>query len=112
VNGKVTVSGKPVAEGTIAFIPTGQTRGPSSGSAIKDGSYAVARDGGPVPGSYNVSIRAMRKTGKKIEAGPPAPPGTMIDEVTQFLPPQYNTNTTLTVEIQSGSNEHDFDLEP
>jgi len=111
VGGRVTADGQPVQNGSISFVPTGDTTGPSSGGKITGGSYNIARQHGPVVGRHRVEIRAMRKTGRKVEAGQPAPPGTLIDETEQFIPPKYNTQSELTAEIQPGSNDLDFDLQ-
>jgi len=111
VRGRVTVDGQPASKGVISFVPTGGTTGPSSGGTIEDGSYEIESRHGPVVGQQRVTIRAFRPTGRKVEAGPPAPPGTMVDKIKQFLPPKYNTKSELTVEIQPGSNDLDFDLE-
>ena len=60
-----------------------------------------------------VRITAMRKTGKQIEAGPPFPRGHLIDQEQQYLPPIYNTRSTLTAENLAGRNSNvDFNLEP
>lgn len=54
----------------------------------------------------------MRKTGRQIEAGPPAPPGKMADELERYIPASYNENSTLTREMSAGNNELHFHLEP
>ena len=111
VSGTVTAGSQPVEQGSITFMPSGQTTGPSAGGTIKNGSYSIDREHGPVVGSHRVQIRAMRKTGKQVPAGPPAPPEAMVDEVEQFIPPKYNSQSTLTAEVQSGSNTLDFKLQ-
>lgn len=110
VSGDVTVNGAPLEEGSIAFLPTEGTQGPSVGGTINQGRYLIPVEEGPVVGTYRVEIRATRETGRKIEAGPPSPPGTMIDEVKAFIPAKYNAKSTLTAEIKSGTNESDYDL--
>ena len=110
VTGKVTLQGEPVANGVIAFVPTDGTRGPSSGAKIENGEFTVPGDKGPMPGTYLVRINASRPTGRKVEAGPPAPPGTMVDDLAEYIPPQYNANTTLKRDIKSGTNQLNFEL--
>ena len=87
----MTVDGQPVGDGSISLIPSGGTIGPSSGGKIADGFYAIERKLGPAVGTYRVEILAVRKTGRKVEAGPPSPPGTMIDETEQYVPPSITT---------------------
>ncbi len=108
--GKVTFDGQPVEQGAISFAPMGNTTGPSSGGEIIDGHYSIARAVGPVVGTHRVEIQAMRRTGRQIESGPPAPPGTMVDEVEQFIPAKYNSQSELTAEISAGKNTVHFEL--
>ena len=111
VRGRVTFEGAPVQSGSIAVIPAAGPSGPSVGAAINGGTYEIARTEGPVPGSYRVEIRATRKTGQQIEAGEGADdPSAMIDEIEMYIPPEYNSDSTLTAEVQAGTNEIDFAL--
>jgi len=58
-----------------------------------------------------VRIGAVCKTGNQVEAGPPAPPGTVVEQVESCTPPEYNRQSTLTCEITpGGANKHDFPL--
>lgn len=111
VFGTVTFDGEPISQGSISFLPQEGTNGPSAGGLIVDGKYDVS-ERGPALGSYRVEIQSSRKTGKKIEAGPPSPPGTMIDEIEMYIPTKYNRESGLTVEVKSGRNEFNFKLEP
>jgi len=109
VEGKVTLDGTAVEQGSIAFLPTGDTKGPTAGGTIEKGRYSIPAAQGPAVGRYRVEIHAPRKTGKKIQA-PMAPAGTMADEVVDAAPAQYNSKSTLEKEVKSGRNEFDFDL--
>ena len=112
VTGKVTINGEPLDDGSIQFIPEAGTDGPSSGAPITNGAYTIPAEKGPVAGQYLVQIRGTKKTGKQIEAGPPNPPGTMVDEVVQAVPAEYNSNSTLKATIKEGPNEDvNFQLE-
>ena len=110
VRGKVATDGKPVESGSISFVPVAKDGGPSAGGTIVDGNYVIERDDGPYVGKQQVKIYAMRKTGRKVESGDPAPPGTLVDEMAQVLPAKYNEKTELDAEIQPGENEIDFNL--
>lgn len=109
VEGKVTLDGAPVEEGSIAFIPTGGTEGPTAGGQIQNGQYSVPSAKGPVVGRYRVEIRAPRKTGKMIQ-NPMAEPGTMVEEIAEGAPAKYNSESTLEEEIKAGKNVIDFEL--
>ena len=111
VLGKVTFEGTPVESGSIAFIPAQGTTGPSVGGGISGGAYRIARSDGPCLGPHRVEIRATRKTGRQVPAGEGASdPAAMIDEIEMFIPEKYHSKSTLTANIQSGTNECDFEL--
>jgi hypothetical protein len=102
VEGKVTWDGTPVETGTISFLPA-DGKGPSFGGELKNGSYRVEAQKPGALGAKNVSITSVRKTGKMIEAGPPAPAGTMVEEL-------LSLSSTEKCEIVDGENKHDFQL--
>jgi hypothetical protein len=110
VHGKVVIDGKPVETGTIAFVPTGAAKGSVAGGTISGGAYSIPRDKGPVAGPHRVEFRATQKTGRKVPAGSPAPPGTMIEEEKSLTPPHLNNESKIQKDIKSGDNEIDFDL--
>ena len=53
----------------------------------------------------------MRQAGRKIAAGPPAPAGTLVDEIQQYIPAAYNVSSTLTWDLAAGANRCDFQLQ-
>ena len=115
VSGKVTFDGEPVHQGSIAFIPTGQTTGPTAGAVIEKGEYRTLAGGGPVLGSHRVEITAYR-TGQRKEipgagGATTGPSGaSVVAETDMYIPEQYNKVSTLTIDIKSGRNQRDFDL--
>jgi hypothetical protein len=109
VEGKVSLDGAPVEKGSIAFSPIGGTKGPSVGGSIENGRYSLPAAKGPVAGKYRVELHAPKSTGKKIQA-PMSPKGTMVDEVTDAMPAQFNSKSTLEKEVKAGRNEIDFEL--
>jgi hypothetical protein len=111
VEGSVTLDGKPVDGGIIAFIPDDGKSGEDHVKAhgeIKGGKYALSRSEGPNPGKYKVTINWPKKTGRKVDA--PGDPGVKMDEVKEAVPARYNKQTTLVIEIKSGSNTKDYEL--
>ena len=102
VEGTVTWDGTPVETGTISFLPA-DGKGPSFGGELKNGSYRVEAAEPAALGAKNVTITGVRKTGKMIEAGPPAPAGTMVEEL-------LSISSTEKCEIVDGENKHDFQL--
>jgi hypothetical protein len=110
VSGKVTLDGQAVESGSITFQPIEGTQGPSAGTAVTKGVYQIPRAQGPLPGVYRVEIYSQRKTGNKIPAGSPAPPGTLVEEVVEAVPARFNAQSTLRSEVRSGNNPLDFNL--
>ena len=109
VQGNVTFDGQPVEQGSIVFEPADGV-GQVAGGTIQNGKYLLASEGGVVPGKMIVRISAVKATGRKVKAGPPAPPGTMVDEVSQFIPAIYNENSTLAIEVAPGKVTQHFEL--
>lgn len=110
ISGSVSLDGAELKQGSITFVPTEGTTGPSGGAEIKDGVYAVPKEKGLAAGKYRVEIHAIMKTGKKVEVGSPSPPGTMMDEIKEAIPARYNTNSTLEAEVTGNQEGVDFDL--
>ena len=111
VQGKVTFDGTLVESGTIGFVPIEGAVGPVTGGAISGGAYHLAESEGPVIGPHRVEIRATRKTGQQVKAGEGADdPDAMVDEIEMFIPANYNSQSTLTADVQPGANEFNFDL--
>ena len=115
VSGQVTFDGVPVERGSIAFIPDGQTVGPTAGAVIEKGRYQVPRDAGPVLGTHRVEITAHR-AGKQVDvagvggaATGPSAAGT-VQETEMYIPEQYNKQSSLKATFKSGANVNDFPL--
>jgi hypothetical protein len=110
VSGTVLFEGKPVEQGVISLEPVDGV-GPTTGGSITDGKYDLTGDARSTVGDKIVRIYASRATGRKIPAGTPAPPGTMVDEMIQCIPKEYNDQSTLKVQITPGrDNTHNFEL--
>lgn len=101
VGGTVTLDGVSVAEGSIAFYPCGDTRGPVAGGVIRDGAYHLNTRQGPAVGANRVEVHARKKTGRQI---PSREIGIMMDEETEAIPGRYNTDSTLLAAIKPGNN--------
>ncbi len=111
--GMVTFDGAPVESGTIELTPIDGTGGPSTGAAIEAGHYEVPdHHGVRVGGTYRVAITAMKQTGQTTRnlmdpIGPPLP------VIGNYIPPQYNTQSKLTISVPEDetSGKFDFPLE-
>jgi len=103
VTGTVEVDGQPAAKGSISFTPIdGNTAG--TGGPIVDGRYVVDANIGP----SKVAINIPKVVGERKLYDTPDSPKMPITE--EALPPQYNEQTTLTYDVQSGPNEKNFSL--
>ena len=101
VSGTVTFNGQPVSKGGIMFLPSDKALAPQ-GSTIEEGTYKLKA----APGSYHVQITASRMIpGKKVEG-----PSGETDAVEQYIPANYNKQTTLNAEVKPDKNQLDFPL--
>src|SRR5205085_1648017 len=105
VTGTVKVNGQtPAAGSSITFIPA-DGKSPTTGAVLDEGRYSVR-----VPvGTAKVEIRVPRpvaKKGPKIEG--PGSEGGLIEE---SLPAKYNDQTELSIDVKSGKNQKDWELQ-
>ena len=108
VEGTVTLDGQPLEGGEIVFRPIDNTEGPSAGSDIADGRFAIASQDVPFVGEYRVEIRAWRPTGRRLDPDS----GEMVTFSEQFLPPRYNERSELRETVApDGPNSFTFEIE-
>lgn len=105
VSGTVTLDGKPVERGTVAFTPVEKGM-MAQGEIESDGSYTLHTnlDKGLTPGEYTVRV-ISRQPGESTGGGPPMP-GEYI------VPRKYSQASTsgLRFEVTTGRNTIDLDL--
>jgi hypothetical protein len=109
VGGSVTWKGQPLEYGSVTFLTSSGPPGPVGGALIRAGRYDIPASQGLEPGTYRVAISW------------PGPGGTLTAEekaagasprAKERIPPQYNDDSRLTVEVQArGTNRFDFDLQ-
>lgn len=107
LSGKVSVNGAPLEKGTINFQPI--DKGIGSGARIEAGTYSIARKDGLPVGKYRVVINAP--TPGSAPAASDAPPGEPPPPPQELLPEEWNTKSEHTIDITSGKNEHNFDVQ-
>ena len=111
VSGTVDLDGAPLPFGTITFKATGDGR--TANGTIEQGAYSIPEELGPNVGQYMVEIRGYAKSPADLgegEGGEEEEEEQEFDLGPEVVPQNYNTTTTLEVEIVSGSNTHDFPL--
>ena len=107
IRGTVTLDGKGIPKGSIAFRPLESARSPSAGAEIVDGQFSIPAEKGVRPGQFRVEIIATRKTGKSIKDPVFGP----TDVEVQYLPPRYNIRSELTADITADkADELNFEL--
>jgi hypothetical protein len=100
MQGRVTLDGLPLAEGSITFLEA-QGRAALGGGEIKDGDFRVSLP----PGAYRVQVFATRPVpGKTIPEMGNAP------VLESLIPPRYNTETTLNAEVTEAAEPLSFAL--
>jgi hypothetical protein len=103
LTGTIKVNGQPLEKGSIAFAPV-SGKGQTAGGEVTNGNYSV-RVG---IGVMKVEIRYPIIAGKKKDYD--APGGKYYNLYDESLPPKYNNESELTVDVKSGKNQKDFDL--
>src|SRR5262249_7497893 len=100
VSGTVSLDGRPLQEGDIYFSPLDPNVS-ADADKIKDGQFAFRTKAG----KKRVEVRASRVIpGKQTPMGGPVR--------VEFLPPRYNSQSTLTAEVlANGENRFAFSLE-
>jgi hypothetical protein len=109
IAGTVKLDGQPIEYGSILFTPDAGVRGTAAGATIRNGRYELTAEKGPTLGANRVVIRALTKSGRKVQS-PTARTGEMIDEMVESVAPAFNSETKLKFEIKSGSNTADFEV--
>jgi hypothetical protein len=111
--GTVSCDGKPLAEGTILFVPSGSTTGPKAGGTIENGHFAIPADHGPLVGKLRVEIRRETLTApQKADSAKEGVAGTSASVARlKDLPERYNRASTLIIETHPDQLNHfDFQL--
>src|SRR6185295_13421709 len=100
VTGSVTVDGEPAKVGAISFFAV-DGRAPTAGAPIVDGKFSAQVN----PGVCMVQIRVSKVVGKKKIYDTPNSP---VREVwAEVLPPKYNDNTQLKLDVKRGENQQE-----
>jgi hypothetical protein len=102
VRGEVLVDGKPLESGIITF--TGLD-GKTATANIQSGKYDLRTS----LGKNRVQISAPIVTGKRKEYNAPNAP--LVEITEESLQDKYHTQSTLTFDVQSGSNIKDWTAE-
>lgn len=107
ITGQVTLDGKPLQTGTIAFHPGGE--GNAASADVTDGTFAINRSNGLVAGKYKVEIVSVQGTGKQIKS--PDDPTATIEETRNLIPERYSRESRIEAVVKpDAENSYQFDL--
>jgi hypothetical protein len=110
VKGRVTLGGENLYQGTIMFVPLDPASATQVSAVIKNGRYSIPQQGGLQLGKYRVAISSPDGSTPDTQAAPNATPGpTGNFSSKDRIPPEYNRDSTLEVEVR-GSKPHTFDF--
>ena len=104
VSGEVTLDNQPLAAGNIQFRPLSGDA-PTAGAEIKDGKFEAQV---PVT-KMRVEITANKVVGQRKAYDAPNSP--VADEVVELIPPRYNANSELTLDVKEGTQTVRYDLQ-
>jgi hypothetical protein len=109
VSGVVKWQHKRLDQGAITFLPEDPSIGSGGGAMIHDGEYSIPAKQGLLPGRYKVTITSADPRNKAPD--PDSPPG-YLPVPKDRIQAKYNTQTTLTADVQpQGTNTFNFEVE-
>ncbi|MFN3151588.1 hypothetical protein [Bremerella sp.] len=102
VSGSVTFKGAPVEQGSINLTPIDHD-GRQASASIEGGKYLIPEEQGPNLGKYRVELYVFQ---------PPknAPPEGSDAGMAQVAPPEFNKNSKVEFDVDSGKVTKDFSL--
>ncbi len=105
VTGDVSFENQPVQDGYVSFTPV-DGNSQTAGASIVDGKFQAEQ----VPATkMKVELHGNKKTGKKIKAYD-TPESPVADEVVELIPPKYNVNSELTIDVKQGTQHVKYEL--
>jgi hypothetical protein len=111
ISGTVNLNGTPLDAGSIHFSSLPGEKMYATGAMVKDGAYKIPQPKGLPPGRYRVEINSPDLKAPPVASRPA--PGEPMGPPTapERIPPEYNTNSTQTVEVATGKdNQFVFDI--
>ena len=105
ITGEVILNGVPLDNGSIRFTLVESESVLTSGALIDHGKYRIPKEKGLLPGKYLVEINAADSSAPPVMARA-TPGGPAIPVAAERIPPEYNINSTQTVEVAVDSDNH------
>lgn len=104
ISGEVKVDGQPAEKGTITFAPLEGGGNPATGEIVK-GHYEVST----TAGKKRVMISVPVVVDKKKDSN--AADANWIEITAESLPDTFHAKSTLTYDVQAGSQKKDWEAE-
>jgi hypothetical protein len=104
VQGTVSWQGAPLPTGEVRLVPL-SNQGKIAAAHVEQGQFSVEL----APGPWRIEFSAPKVTGKQRMYDAPDSP--TVDVVEELLPPRYNVQSELTLDVVAGSQEAKFDLQ-
>lgn len=104
VQGTVSWQGAPLSTGEVRLLPL-SNQGKIAAAHVEQGQFAVEL----APGPWRVEFSAPKVTGQQRMYDAPDSP--TVDVVEELLPPRYNVQSELTLDVVAGAQEAKFDLQ-
>jgi len=105
VAGTVLVDGRRLEYGSIMFYPEDSIKRDDravTGDVIVNGRFSIPRERGPSVGLHKIVVDIETKKRQKSRTELDPGPETAQPVVAEHLPPRFNTQTELEVEIKEG----------
>lgn len=108
ISGSVSYQGKPIDDGFVRFVPSGNSNAPVRVAQVVSGSYELTGRFALMPGTYDIQIE-----GFEGDDMPVSEPGQPASQRKQILPAEYNSKSKLgplTVNSGDRPQQKDFEL--
>jgi len=102
LSGKVTLDGKPVANGQLRLFALEAT-GTNIATNITSGQYDLPEGQGPSKGKYRVEFSVPSAT--KTRLPNPDIPGQWLEEAAETLPARYNRDSNIVLDYDPGKSQ-------
>lgn len=110
LRGSVRLEGRPLAKGTVHFIPIESVYNRSAAGTIANGEYVVPQEFGLAPGKYQVQVSSIRaeEITRALES---QLNGEEAAELREEVPDRYNAKSEIYLDLtEGGVLEMDLDL--
>ena len=77
---------------------------------IEDGEFSFDEQNGPLVGEARVEVRSAEMELAELEAARGGDPTVFVNPIKVWIPPKYNTNSTLTANVSDNPDNNRFEF--